>query len=107
MVFYYKFNFYCEIKRISYNLALIFSQLCFPGSLDPEKVKGKIVFCLRGDNARVEKGEVVLQAGGVGMILGNDPLSGNELIADAHVLPATHITATDAKEVLDYIATTE
>ncbi|CAD6237228.1 unnamed protein product [Miscanthus lutarioriparius] len=30
--------------------------LCLPGSLDPDKVKGKIVVCVRGVNARVEKG---------------------------------------------------
>lgn len=88
-------------------MVLIFSQLCYPGSLDPKKVKGKIVFCLRGDNSRVEKGEAVLQAGGAGMILGNDRLSGNELIADAHVLPATQITEYDAEVVLGYIVSTE
>jgi PA domain len=45
---------------------------CIPSSLDPSKAKGKVVVCIRGNNARVEKGEVVRQAGGVGMILAND-----------------------------------
>ncbi|ONK82020.1 uncharacterized protein A4U43_C01F35300 [Asparagus officinalis] len=66
------------------------SQLCFIGHLDPEKVKGKIVVCLRGINARVDKGVAVKQAGGVGMVLANDESTGDELIADAHVLPAVH-----------------
>ncbi|XP_078154145.1 subtilisin-like protease SBT5.4 [Carex rostrata] len=42
--------------------------LCLAGSLDPTKVKGSIVICTRGTNARVEKGQVVLEAGGVGMV---------------------------------------
>jgi hypothetical protein len=37
--------------------------LCFPGSLDSDKVHGKIVVYTRGVNARVEKGLVVKQAG--------------------------------------------
>ncbi|XXG72438.1 hypothetical protein AAC387_Pa07g1533 [Persea americana] len=85
------------------------AQVCLAGSLDPNKVKGKIVFCLvGGDNLGVEKGVAVLQAGGVGMILGNDPLSAtNDLIAESHVLPATQITAVDADVVLSYINSTK
>ncbi|KAK6944734.1 Peptidase S8/S53 domain [Dillenia turbinata] len=45
--------------------------LCLPGSLDPSWVRGKIVLCDRGVNARVEKGRVARDAGGVGMILAN------------------------------------
>lgn len=70
-------------------------------------MKGKIVFCLRGVNARVEKGEAVRKAGGIGMILGNDPTTGNDLTADAHVLPATHITASAGAAVLSYISSTK
>ena len=29
--------------------------LCKPGTLDPAKVAGKVVLCLRGDNARIDK----------------------------------------------------
>ncbi|KAJ3679065.1 hypothetical protein LUZ60_017076 [Juncus effusus] len=83
------------------------AELCFLGSLDPEKVRGKIVACLRGVNARVEKGEVVLQAGGVGMVLANDYTTGNELIADAHVLPATHITYSDGLILFSYLNSTQ
>ncbi|XP_058114774.1 subtilisin-like protease SBT5.3 [Magnolia sinica] len=83
------------------------SQLCMVGDLDPEKVKGKIVICLRGINARVEKGEAVREAGGVGMILANDEESGNEILSDAHFLPATHITYTDGYQVYSYINSTK
>ncbi|KAF0935343.1 hypothetical protein E2562_032039 [Oryza meyeriana var. granulata] len=83
------------------------SQLCFLGSLDPAKVKGKIVVCLRGVNPRVEKGEAVRQAGGVGMVLANDVTTGNELIADAHVLPATQIKFSDGQLVFSYLKNTK
>ena len=33
------------------------------GTLDPEKVKGKILACLRGKNVRVDKGQQVALAG--------------------------------------------
>uniref|UniRef100_A0A6V7QWR2 Subtilisin-like protease SBT5.3 n=1 Tax=Ananas comosus var. bracteatus TaxID=296719 RepID=A0A6V7QWR2_ANACO len=48
------------------------ADLCLQKSLDPAKAGGKIVVCIRGNNARVEKGEVVREAGGVGMILAKD-----------------------------------
>lgn len=81
-------------------------QLCFMGSLDPRKVKGKIVACLRGINSRVEKGEAVRMAGGSGMILCNAPTNGNEVVADSHVLPATQLNAVDGAKVFDYINST-
>lgn len=72
-------------------------------TLDPSKVKGKIVICLRGINARVDKGEQALLAGAVGMVLVNDKINGNEVIADPHVLPATHITFSDGLALFNYI----
>ncbi|XP_010942535.1 subtilisin-like protease SBT5.3 [Elaeis guineensis] len=82
------------------------AELCYLGSLDPEKVRGKIVVCLRGIIARVEKGEAVLLAGGSGMVLVNDQSSGNEIIADAHLLPATHITYNDGLSLYLYLSYT-
>ncbi|CAH9136431.1 unnamed protein product [Cuscuta epithymum] len=78
--------------------------LCMTGSIDPEKVKGKILVCTRGVNTRVDKGEVAANAGAVGMILCNDEASANEIIADAHMLPATHITYEDGLKLLHYLA---
>lgn len=83
------------------------SKLCLENSLDPEEVKGKIVVCLRGQNARVEKGDVVRRAGGIGMILANDESTGNEIIADAHVLPATHISYADGVALLSKLNSTK
>lgn len=81
--------------------------LCLGGSLDPKKVKGKILACLRGLSARVDKGQQASLAGAVGMILCNDEASGNELIADPHVLPASQINYTDGIAVFNYINSTE
>nr|TKS18272.1 hypothetical protein D5086_0000005210 [Populus alba] len=83
------------------------ANLCKPGTLDSEKVKGKILVCLRGVNPRVEKGHVALLAGAVGMILANDEESGNGILADAHVLPAAHIISTDGQAVFSYLNSTK
>ncbi|CAL5023379.1 unnamed protein product [Urochloa decumbens] len=83
------------------------AQLCMIGALDPKKVKGKVVVCLRGINARVAKGEAVKQAGGVGMVLANDVSTGNEIIADAHVLPATQIKYKDGLLLYSYLNSTK
>lgn len=81
--------------------------LCQAGGLDPTKVKGKILLCTRGQNARVDKGRQALLAGAVGMILTNDESNGNELLSDAHVLPASHIKYSDGQQVLAYIKSTK
>ncbi|KAH9798332.1 subtilisin-like protease SBT5.4 [Citrus sinensis] len=81
--------------------------LCKNGALDHEKVKGKILVCLRGDTARVDKGRQAAVAGAVGMILCNDKSSGNEITADPHFLPASQITYKDGVKVLDYIKSSD
>ncbi|XAR56343.1 Tripeptidyl-peptidase II [Bertholletia excelsa] len=77
--------------------------LCKAGALDGRKVKGKILVCLRGDSARVDKGQQAALAGAVGMVLANNEASGNEVIADPHVLPASHINFTDGVSVFTYV----
>ena len=51
---------------------------------------GKIVFCERGVNARVEKSFEVQRVGGIGMILVNPP-AGGSLNADLHFVPSVHL----------------
>ncbi|XAR66629.1 Tripeptidyl-peptidase II [Bertholletia excelsa] len=80
---------------------------CLPGSLSPERAKGKIVMCLRGNGTRVGKGMEVKRAGGVGFVLGNSPANGAELTVDAHVLPATAVNSDDAIKILKYINSTK
>uniref|UniRef100_A0A0A9DFM7 Uncharacterized protein n=1 Tax=Arundo donax TaxID=35708 RepID=A0A0A9DFM7_ARUDO len=81
------------------------SRLCIQGELDPEKVSGKIVLCERGNNARVAKGAAVKQAGGAGMILANTEESGEELIADSHLVPATMVGQTFGDKIKYYVKT--
>uniref|UniRef100_A0A7N0VII0 Subtilisin-like protease SBT1.7 n=1 Tax=Kalanchoe fedtschenkoi TaxID=63787 RepID=A0A7N0VII0_KALFE len=77
--------------------------LCMMDSLDPAKVAGKIVLCDRGMNARVQKGQVVKQAGGVGMVLANTATNGEELVADAHLLPATAVGEKSGDLIKSYL----
>ncbi|PHT42668.1 Subtilisin-like protease SBT1.7 [Capsicum baccatum] len=77
--------------------------LCLPGSLDPKNVRGKIVVCDRGSNARVEKGLVVKESGGVGMILANTVESGEELVADSHLLPALAVGRKVGDSIRQYV----
>lgn len=81
--------------------------LCKDGSLDPEKAKGKILVCLRGINARVDKGQQAALAGAVGMVLANNKDAGNEILADPHVLPVSHINYTSGVAIFKYINSTE
>lgn len=76
--------------------------LCMPGTLLPEKVAGKVVLCERGINARVQKGMVVKDAGGAGMVLANTAANSEELVADSHLLPATLIGEKAGNEVKAY-----
>lgn len=86
-------------------------ELCGVGSIedytspwDPGTFNGEIVICDRGTFARVEKGSNVLAAGAGGMILANDPASGNSLNGDAHELPAVHITYSDGVTLKAWVA---
>lgn len=79
------------------------NRYCYLGSLEASKVQGKIVVCDRGGNARVEKGSAVKLAGGLGMIMANTAESGEELLADAHLLAATMVGQIAGDEIKKYI----
>src|SRR6185437_11461674 len=79
-------------------------ELCYPGTLDPAKVKGKIVLCKRGVNPRTDKSIAVQQAGGAGMVLYNATLS--SLNADYHVVPTVHVGQTEGAAIKAYLAST-
>ncbi|CAM0902097.1 unnamed protein product [Alopecurus aequalis] len=84
-----------------------FAQFCANGSLDGFDVKGKIVVCDRGNFVdRVDKGAEVLRAGGAGMILTNQFIHGYSTLADAHVLPASHVSFVAGLEIKAYIKST-
>ncbi|KAJ4772099.1 Subtilisin-like protease [Rhynchospora pubera] len=79
---------------------------CLTNSLDPAKVKGKIVVCKWGWSSAIENGEVVRDAGGVGLVVANGPYSGNFIFVEPNVIPATHITYKDGITLLNYINST-
>ncbi|KAG4933066.1 hypothetical protein JHK87_047068 [Glycine soja] len=76
---------------------------CLNKTLDPEKVRGKILVCLRGVNGRIEKGVIAASLGAVGMILANDKDSGNEVLSDPHVLPTSHVNFASGSYIYNYI----
>ena len=76
---------------------------CVKGSLDPAKVAGRIVVCDRGNNARVEKSQVVKDAGGIGMVLVNVPGGADSLDGDFHALPAVHLSSAVHDAVVSYV----
>ncbi|KAK4389375.1 Subtilisin-like protease SBT1.2 [Sesamum angolense] len=83
-----------------------FAPYCGP-SLNQSDIRGKIVVCeLGGGVTRVGKGEAVKSAGGAAMILLNTELSANTLPAEAHVLPATHVSYADGLKIKAYINST-
>lgn len=78
-------------------------RLCYPGTLDPALVTGKIVLCDRGAIARVDKSLAVFMAGGVGSILAN---TGNpSLNADFHSVPTVHVAQADGDAIRTYVTT--
>ncbi|KAM1183581.1 hypothetical protein COP2_001901 [Malus domestica] len=81
------------------------SSLSLEGTLDRQVVAGKIVICDRGISPRVQKGEVVKKAGGVGMILANTAANGEELVADCHLVPAVAVGENEAKGIKHYAST--
>jgi subtilisin family serine protease len=74
---------------------------CEAGALDPAKVSGKIVLC-EGSRLRAARGQAVLAAGGVGMVLYNVGPS-MMTFSDNHYLPAVHIDHVDGLAIRAYI----
>eukprot|EP00897_Mesotaenium_endlicherianum_P006151 jgi/Mesen1/5564/ME000280S04686 len=81
------------------------AQLCTRGSLDPKKVKGKIVFCDRGINLRVAKSVEVKRAGGAGMILANIAGGGELTTPEIHAVPTVQLGAAAGALVRAYFKT--
>jgi hypothetical protein len=79
-------------------------RLCYPGTLDPALVTGKIVLCDRGAIARVDKSLAVFMAGGVGSFLAN-PNPGMTLNADFHSVPTVHVDNVTGDAIRNYVTT--
>lgn len=85
------------------------ASLCFSASppagqvlLDPAKVAGKLVVCTRGNNARVDKGQAVKNAGGLGMILANAS-AGQTLDSDFQAVPTVQVSNTDGAAIKNFV----
>jgi hypothetical protein len=76
--------------------------LCFPGSIDPAQAAGKMVVCDRGVSARVEKSQVVADAGGLAMVLVN--VTPSTLNADIHAVPSIHVDDVSGAAIKAYVA---
>lgn len=76
------------------------AQLCYPGTLNPNQVAGKIVVCDRDVIARTDKSRAVQMAGGVGMILVNRSV--NSVNADLHFVPTVHLDAPVRTAIIAY-----
>ncbi len=82
-------------------------------AIDPAKVAGKILVCIRGGNVFVNKAQVARDAGAVGVIFQNVtaafPAAGGpsaqSVFALALVLPAVHLPSSAEAAVLNYAAT--
>ena len=79
------------------------NELCDPAVAFTGDIAGKVVLCLRGGPARVEKSSAVADAGGAGMVLYNvDDVQ--DLLTDNHVIPSVNITNSDGLALKQYIA---
>nr|GMD14871.1 subtilisin-like protease SBT1.3 [Ipomoea batatas] len=78
------------------------SSLYLEGTLDRQTVAGNIVICDKGISPRVQKGHVVKDACGVGMILSNTTANGEELVANSHLLSAEAVGETTENAIKNY-----
>ncbi|CAN0837702.1 unnamed protein product [Linum grandiflorum] len=76
------------------------SRYCYPGTLDKDLVRGKIVYC---DSATASYGEGPLEAGAAGAIMGNFEFGE---VAFPTLLPASRLNTTDGNDVLKYYNST-
>ncbi|AWG02462.1 serine protease [Clavibacter michiganensis subsp. insidiosus] len=77
-------------------------ELCGAGTLDPDKVRGRIVQCDRGIVNRIDKSAEVKRAGGIGMVLTNVKSDSQDL--DLHTVPTVHVDADARQAIVDYAA---
>jgi subtilisin family serine protease len=82
------------------------NELCLSNVPFTGKVKGKIVLCKRGTNARIDKSYAVYLAGGAGMVLYNT-FDADTQITDSHWVPSVHLNFTDGSAIKAYIHSVE
>ncbi|HEY5775926.1 MAG TPA: S8 family serine peptidase, partial [Xanthomonadales bacterium] len=70
---------------------------------NPGTFNGEIVVCDRGTYGRVEKGKNLQLAGAGGYILANTDDWGEDIVADSHCLPATHLGLKDSDKLRTWL----
>ncbi|KAL1547542.1 subtilisin-like protease 4 [Salvia divinorum] len=82
-------------------------RFCGESSINKTDIRGKVVVCdVGGSITRINKGVAVKNGGGAAMILVNPAAYGNLTLADAHVLPAAHLSYADGLRIKTYINAT-
>ncbi|CAL9133748.1 unnamed protein product [Musa acuminata var. zebrina] len=79
---------------------------CLVGVVMPE-VKGKMVVCQRALGSRIQLGETVKTNGGAAMLIINGELDGYTTLAEAHVLPASHLNYVNGSSIEKYVNTSK
>ena len=82
------------------------NELCESGVKWKGNIRGKIVLCKRGANARIDKSYAVSLGGGAGMVLYNT-FDADTLITDTHWVPSLHVNFTDGTAIKEYIDRTK
>ncbi|CAN4127479.1 unnamed protein product [Withania somnifera] len=88
------------------NASDVNAKYCTTNSLNNTDIMGKVVLCEVGITTRVDKGKAVKSAGGAAMILMNTEAMANTTLAEAHVLPVTHVSYADGLKIEEYINST-
>ena len=70
----------------------------------PGTFSGEIVVCDRGEYGRVEKGKNLQLAGAGGYILANTDEFGEDIVANNHCLPATHLGLKNSDQLRTWLA---
>ena len=70
--------------------------------LDPAKVAGKIVVCIRGGNVLINKASAVKAAGGAAMVIQNAPGTSDTLVLQPYAVPTVHLLASAYPAVSAY-----
>ena len=73
-------------------------------ALDPAKVAGKMLVCIRGGNVLVNKADSAKTAGAVAMIIQNTPTTVDTQLLQPYVVPTVHLAASAYPTVNTYAA---
>ena len=75
-----------------------------PAAWSMSTYPGKMVVCDRGIYPRVAKSKNVSLAGGGAMVLLNQASDGESVVADAHVIPSTHLGYSESQALMTWLS---